>query len=160
MSSTDNTQHVEYLRDLGALEHVPVGTRVLVHEDGIAYTCAGQVTARIAIHMGWPSSNVWIPEHVLADINSKRGWIVLAPLEVAYPAVSRPDSVWKDTRATNAASFLIEASIVRGLGLLASNSARYVDVIVELRQVPGGNLLRLFHISPRTREQRGIRLWP
>ena len=74
--------------------------------------------------------------------------------------VTKPLSVHKDRERENVTYFIVDGASLRGSGLLRSNSTRYVDAAVELRQVPSGNVLRLFHLSPRDQNQGGMQLWP
>jgi hypothetical protein len=157
---TDGTRQVERIVELGSLETISTGTIIRVAEDGYDYTCVGHIPDEITSHINWPAHQVWMPQHVISDVQSKRGWILLDPVAVASLVIQRPESAWKDTRSDNAVRFVVGADGIREHGLLNSVSTRYVDAIVELRKVPGGSVLRLFHLSPQTNEQKGTKLWP
>jgi hypothetical protein len=160
LPNTDGTRQVDRIVELGSLEPVSTGTIIQVAEDGYDYTCVGHIPSDIASHINWPTNQVWMPQHVIADVQSKRGWIILDPVAVASLVIHRPDSAWKDTRSDNAVRFVVGANGIREPGLLNSVSTRFVGAIVELRKVPGGSVLRLFHLSPQTSEQKGTKLWP
>lgn len=148
------------LRDLGTIEAVQVGTRVAVEEHGILYIAVGNTTSQITQRLGWMQANVWMPEHILRAIVAKRGWIIVDPVAAASLVLANPVTVRNNERPNNAVRFIADATELRRHHLLRSASTRYVDTLVELREVPDGNLLRLFHLSPRSKNQGGEQLWP
>lgn len=161
MSETDDTEHVVRLRDLARLDIRPVGSRVLIQEDGILYHSIGSVPDDIAYQIGWPSSmNVWMPEHVVQYVLDKRSNAFPSPVLLAATLIEAPLSVHLDTRWHDARYFFGDGDVLREREVLHSVSTRYVDAAIELRQVPGGSLLRLFHLSPRRRNLGGKQLWP
>lgn len=160
MPSNNDPQKVTHLHNLGALDLVPVGTRVYVEEDEIAYIGVGSIPVSIRDRIRWPRSNVWMPEHVLDDVLGKRGQILSDPPAAAAIILSQPRAIWKDNRLQEAKCFVIDGETLREQGLLGSTSTRYVDAIVEFRYVPGGFLMRLFHLSPRKGLPGGTPLWP
>lgn len=151
---------MSWLRDLGTMGLVPAGTQVQVAEDGFLYIAVGNTSPHIAQRLGWTQANIWMPEHVLRDIMGKRSWIIPDPVAAAALILAIPVTVRKDQRPDDAVRFIVEATELRRRGLLQSASTRYVDTLVELREAPGGNLLRLFHLSPRGKNQGGEQLWP
>jgi hypothetical protein len=159
MTGNDAPRRVEQLRDLGTMEPVPAGTRVYVEEDHTTYISAGTTTPAIAQRIGWEHANIWIPDHVLIRMTA-RPLPFVDIISVASIVMRRPSSVHQGTRQTNHVYFIVEASVIRDAGLLLSRSARFVDAVVELRHVSGGNILRLFHLSPRGKNQGGAQLWP
>jgi hypothetical protein len=142
------------------MEPMPVRTQVLVEEDGFLYIALGNTSPPIAQRLGWTQANVWLPEHALLAILRKRGWVILDPVAAATEVLAHPIIVRRDQRPDDAVCFIAEPSNLRQLGLLRSETTRYVDALVELRKVPGGNLLRLFHLSPRDNDEGGEQLWP
>ena len=159
MSSSDDTRHVERLSDLGALEHVPVGTRVFVHEDGNDYTCTGNIALHIANNLGIPAACVWIPDHASTRIIARHR-VFRSVAMCAHVLLTEPASVHRDNRMQSSFYFFQPASILREQNLLSSRSATYIDGVVELRHVTGGHLLRLFHLAPTDKNKGGEQLWP
>lgn len=157
----DDTEHVVRLSDLAGMNFVHVGTRVIVQEDGIAYYNVGLIPNDIAQRIGWlRSTNVWMPEHVVQYVLDKRSNAFPNPVLLAAALIEAPSSVHQDTRWPDARYFFGDGDILRERGVLHSASTRYVDAAIELRQVPGGSLLRLFHLSPRRQNLGGKQLWP
>ena len=152
-------RRVEHLHDLGTMDLVPVGTRVYVEEDGIAYIGVGSTTLIIAQHVGWTLSNVWIPDHVEMRIVVKHG-VFPSIVAAAHAVLSDPISVHVHNRGQNFFYFFTEGERLRDEGLLTSRSTDFVDGVVELRHVSGGNVLRLFHLAPTDRNKGGRQLWP
>ncbi len=159
MAGNDAPHRVEQLRDLGTMDPVQAGTRVYVEEDGTTYTSAGTTQPDIAQRIGWEHANIWIPDHVLIRMEA-RPLPFVDIVSVASIVMRRPTSVHQGTRQTNHVYFIAEANVVREAGLLLSRSARFVDAVVELRHISGGSILRMFHLSPRGKNQGGAQLWP
>lgn len=159
MDRTAEPQRVSRLRDLGLMGPVPVGTRVVVEEDEVIYTGVGITNPEIARRIGWSHANIWVPGHVLTRI-AARPLPFVDTVSVASMIMQRPTSVHQGTRQFNHIYCIVDADVVRREGLLLSRSARYVDAVVELRHVSGGTILRLFHLSPRGKNQGGMQLWP
>lgn len=155
----EDIRRVAYLRDLGAMDLVAAGTQVMVEEDGVIHTSIGNTIPEIARRLGWFHANIWIPDHVVARIEA-RPLPFADTVLVASAVVQRPTSVHQGTRQPNHVYFIVDANVVRSEGLLLSRTARYVDAVVELRRVSGGTILRLFHLSPRDKNQGGMQLWP
>jgi hypothetical protein len=159
LSDTDDVRQVDRLRHLGSMGSVPVGTQVFVHEDGIVYIGVGTTTPKIAERIGWDQENIWMPEHVLQYVQLRHAPVV-DPVTTAAFVLRHPMSVHQDRGSRHLTYFLVDAAVIREQGFLQSSSSRFVDAIVELRYVPGGSILRLFHLSPRNRNQGGMQLWP
>lgn len=153
-------RRVAWLRDLGVMEHVPVGTNMYVEEDGVTYISVGQTTAKIRMVAGWPPATIWMPDHVHRYLLRARGGIFPDPVGLASALLLNPSTVHRDLLRDNVTYFFINGAPLRDIGLLHSTSVRYVDAAVELRHVLGGSVLRLFHLSPRSKNQGGEQLWP
>jgi hypothetical protein len=160
LGGNDDAHQVERLRDLGALDPLPVGTRVRVHEDGILYIGIGNALPEVAAHIGWGQANVWMPEHVYRYSVAKRSSIFPEPALLASSVLTHPDSVHRDVRRNDAWYFITSGTVLRDRRVLTSESTSYVDAAIELRRVSGGSVLRLFHLSPRNRNYGGEKLWP
>jgi hypothetical protein len=143
-----------------AIEHpVPVGTRVFVQEDGIIYTGVGQTRIEIASRLGWTQPNIWIPEDAFQDISHEHDVYTSVSL-AASSVLQHPLSVYKG-RGPPFTSFVIEGDTLRDHGLLTSRSTQFVDAVVESRRSTGERMfLRLFHLSPATRNKGDMQLWP
>lgn len=152
-------RQVEHLRDLGTMEILPAGTRVLCTEDGIVYIHVGRVSQEIARKIAWPDSNIWMPDHALLQISLRHSEL-LDVVTVASLVVRQLESVHPGQRAAEHRYLIVDASAVRDQGLLRSTSARFVDAVVELRPVSGGSILRMFHLGPSHRNKGGPPLWP
>lgn len=153
-------RRLTHLSDLAREPAIPVGSRVLVAEDGHIYISIGNTTPAIAARLGWTQANVWMPEHVLTGINWRHP-VIIDPITSASRVLQAPLSVHEDPRGRPDHSYwIIPAQALRNEGLLASRSTRYVDAVVELRYVGESGLLRIFHLSPRSRNQGGLQLWP
>jgi hypothetical protein len=155
----DHVFRVATLAELGARAGDAVGTRVIVDEDGLTYTSAGGTTEEIVKRLDWQRRHVWIPDHVLANIRV-RHTVFTDPVAAANLVLLRPSGVYSDLRGQNIRVFFAMAAILRDGGLITSQSARYVDAILEERRVENGYIVRLFHLSPRSNYPRGVRLWP
>lgn len=147
------------LSDLVTHPSVPVTTRVLIEEDRWIYICVGQARADIAASLGWKDENVWMPEHVLRYVRDRHP-AILDPVRAFSVVLQQASTVHEDLKDKNHRYFIIDARDLRAAGLLRSQTTRYVDAVVELRQVPGGRVMRAFHLSPSKRNQGGRQLWP
>jgi hypothetical protein len=159
VGASEELQHAALLRDLGAMERVPVGTRMHVEEDGFIYIGVGTIASDIARWIEWTHANVWMPEHALQRIQLQHTTL-LDPIAVASFILMNPMSIHHDSRAHNYVYLIVGAGVLRDQGLVQSRRALYVDAVVELRHVNGGVLPRLFHLSPRDQNMGGSRLWP
>ncbi len=159
MDAGDEPLRVAWLRDLGTMDVVPVGTRMHVEEDGFIYTGVGQTTPEIIGHIGWKLANIWMPDHVETGILLKHG-VFPDPVVAAQVIWTEPLSVHHDRRGQGFIYFLIAAGRLREAGLLTSRSTDFVDGVVESRHVSGGYLLRFFHLAPVDRNKGGQQLWP
>jgi hypothetical protein len=145
--------------DLRTLAAQPVGTVVFVAETQERLIAVGGVAPRIAAKLQWPQRNVWMPEHA-RDFILGRHPIFPDVVAAAYVVLSAPIGVYLSDRSVDTVLVLGDAGILRQRGLLPSESAPYVDAIIQRRPVAGGFYLRLYHLSPATRNKGGLRLWP
>jgi hypothetical protein len=149
-------QHEDELRTLAAQ---PVGTTIYVEETREQYFAVGNVAPHIAARLQWTQQNIWLPERAQRYILSNHA--VFPDVPAAIQAVlSTPVGIYVAERRDNCILILADAASLRQHGLLPSESAPYVDAIIERRAVAGGFYLRLFHLSPATRNKGGLRLWP
>ena len=118
MGASEELQHAALLRDLGATERVPVGTRMHVEEDGFIYTGVGQTTPEIIGHIGWKLANIWMPDHVETGILLKHG-VFPDPVVAAQVILTDPLSVHHDRRGQGFIYFLIAAGVVESRQFLA-----------------------------------------
>lgn len=158
-SAKHEPRRLRQLADLLAEPRLSAGRRLLVEEDGIVHISVGRVRPEIGERLGWTYENVWMPEHVLRYIEMQHA-VITDPIVATATILQQPASVHEDRVDPTKRYFVMDAAELRGLGLLTSQSTRYVDAVVELRQVPGGNLPRLFHRGPRKRNRGGRQLWP
>lgn len=150
------------LRSLGELAttpSVPVGTQVFVEEDGIIYTGVGQRRPDIVLHLGWSQPNIWLPSHAQRKMERDHD-VILDHVSVASFVLQNSVGV-QVGQEQDTYYFIVGASPVRAMGLLTSRSTRFVDLVVQSRQASDGRrFLRLFHLSPATRNKGGRQLWP
>ncbi len=159
MEDTELLRRLERLTDLAIEPHVPVGTRVFVEEDGTIYTGVGQTRPEVAAHLGWTQPNVWLPLHAQRKMERDHD-VILDHISVASFVLQNSVSV-QVGHERDSYYFIVAASQVRELGLLSSRSTRFVDLVVQSRQASDGRkFLRLFHLSPATRNKGGRQLWP
>ena len=146
--------------ELAGLRILPVGSIVQVVTLGASFVAVGQMAPEIAARVGWPEANVWLPESLHQRILSLRmGLFTDLPRAIGY-TLWQPTSVHADARQANAAYFIVEGEALRRSGLLHGRSVRFVDAVVESRQVGGTSILRLFHFAPTQRNKGGRQLWP
>lgn len=147
------------LHELVTEPRVPVGTRVYVEEDEREYIGVGHTTQEIAARLGWTQGNIWLPEREFRRI-AMRHPVLPDPISAAEAIVSDPLSVHDNPRKVDSIYFNINADEMRHRNLLASQSAPYVDTVIELRRAGASIWLRMFHLSPAHRNKGGIELWP
>jgi hypothetical protein len=150
---------VKRLADLDTIRPLHMGTEVRVAEDGWRYFCIGHVQPEVAERVGWLHQNVWMPDHVVLGVRTKHD-VLRDPVLTGSVILSKPSSVHVSLRSQSECYFIMNADRLRERELLASKSVELVDAVVELRQVSGGKLLRLFHLAPTTRNRGGRQLWP
>lgn len=138
---------------------VAVGTRVFVDEDRNIYIGIGNTTMEIAERLGWTQENVWLPSFHERYIEENHPEFP-DPLQAVRRVLSQPHSVYDVPEQPTQTQFFATGDSLRVRGLLISRSVRYVDVLVELRQVLGGSYLRVFHLSPKRHPKEGRRRWP
>lgn len=156
---TDDIREVAGLGNLADQTPIPPGTHVRVLEDGITYTSVGQTLPEIAARLSWTQGTIWMPDHVLRDIALDHP-VIVDPIQVAQMLLQAPISVHIG-RNSNQWYFLGSGPALRAANMLTSRSVPYVDAVVELRRTSlGSHMLRLFHLSPATRNKGGARLWP
>ncbi len=145
--------------DLGTAPIMPVGTRVEIEDTGRRFVGVGGIRREVISRLGWAPGNVWIPEPALNRMLSRRSVFpdLLAAVQVLLLSAS---SVHVDRELEQGAYFVIAGDLLRKKGLLTSQSAAFVDGVVESRQVPGGSYLRLFHLGPTKRVKGGTQIWP
>lgn len=147
------------LGELATEVSVPVGTRIFVEEDGIIYTSVGQTRPEIASRLGWTQPNIWLPSPALRDMRIYHE-VIVDHINAAALALQNPFSV-HEGRDEGQYYFFLYAELFREAGLLTSRSTRFIDAVVQLREtIDGSKLLRLFHLSPATRNKGGRQLWP
>lgn len=150
---------VTSLATLGALPPLLVGALVLVEETEELFLNVGNTMPEIAARLGWTQGNIWLPERARRYI-TERHPVFLDVLAAVRTVLSQPVSVHEDRKRRGGLYFVLSGDTLRALGLLASQSAAYVDVLVELRSVQGGAYLRVFHLGPSDRKRGGKQLWP
>lgn len=159
MDDSEPLRRVKRLGDLATEPSVPVSTRVLVEEDGIVYIGTGHTSTEIAARIGWTQPNIWIPAHALSRMIRDHD-IIHDHIAVASFILQHPTSVHVG-REQDECYFIVHANIIRTMGLLNSRSTKFVDIVVQTRQASDGRrFLRLFHLSPATRNKGGRQLWP
>ena len=147
------------LRDLAILTESAPGNRVEVDEDATAYYCVGRARTDMCARVGIPVSYFWLPEHALRHIQDRHP-VITDPLKAAELILQQPLTVRRDRiEPVDKVIFYANGDALREAGLLISQSSPYVSAGVELRNVSGEILLRLFHLSPH-RSIRGELLWP
>ena len=147
------------LGELATEPRVPVGTRVFVEEDGIIYSSVGQTRPEIASYLGWKQPNIWLPSHAMRRIQTRHK-VILSPVIAASMVLEDPLSIHVGYEP-NHAYFICDATALRTVGTLTSQTTRWIDLVVESRQAfDGRRFLRTFHLSPATRNKGGKQLWP
>ncbi|MCA1670267.1 MAG: hypothetical protein LC793_23360 [Thermomicrobia bacterium] len=151
--------NVAYEDELRTLTAQPVGTTIFVEETREEMIAVGNVAPHIAARLQWTQPNIWLPGHARKYILGQHAIFpdVLAAVQLV---LSAPSGIYVGQKRPNCVLFLADAAILRQQGLLSSNSAPYVDAIIERHVVMGGFYLRCFHLSPATRNKGGLRLWP
>jgi hypothetical protein len=138
---------------------VAIGTRFFVEEDAHLYIAVGNTTAEIAERLGWTQQNVWLP--LLAGRYIEKNHPEFPdPLHAIQCVLAQPRAVYDVPGQPTQIQFFTTADSLRAVGLITSRSARFVDVLVEFRQVLGGRYLRVFHLSPMRQPKKGRRRWP
>jgi hypothetical protein len=137
----------------------PVGTVVSVAETQERLIAVGSIAPHIAAKLQWPRPNVWLPEHARSFILGRHP-VFPDVIAAARSVLTAPLGVYLSDRRVNTVLILGDADLLRQRDLLPSKSAPFVDAIIERRSVAGGFYLRLYHLSPATRNKGGLRLWP
>lgn len=159
MSDTEESESIPRLHQLGTMDRVPIGTRVYVEEDGFIYIGVGNTSSQMARRLGWTQANIWMPEHVESSILLKHR-VFPNPVVSAQVVLTNPSSVHNDRRGPGFIYFFVTAERLREAELLTSRSTDFVDGVVELRHVSGGQVLRFFHLAPVDRNKGGRQIWP
>lgn len=148
--------------DLAILGAVPVGTEIWVEEAGRTLFSAGDTTAAIAKSIrwvGWTEQTVWIDETSLRYFQQHHG-VLSDPVAVVAAILNDPASVHLDSRIEDAVLFVADSARLERHGLLTSQSIRYVDLVVEFRQVAGGKYARIAHLAPTDQVGGMVQIWP
>ncbi len=145
--------------ELGIAPTMPVGTWVEIEHSGQRFVSVGSTRPEIASRLGWTQGNVWLPEVAREYILASHP-VFSDLMAVISLMLLEPDSVHQDPLMEGGTLFVVSARKLREAGLLMSRSAKFVDAVVELRVTGGGAYLRLFHLSPASRNRGGEQLWP
>jgi hypothetical protein len=160
MSNGNQPIRVQRLADLARLPPQPVGSAVYVAEENAVYFSVGNLNRQLWAPIGWQFENVWMPDHVHSYLLSKRRAVFTDIFLAAAGVLEHPRSIHED-RVTRGALYLFaDGRTLRELGVLRSKSTPFVDAVLELRDVAGTVVPRLFHLSPRNRNRGGRRIWP
>lgn len=160
MSKRSESEVIRNVRELVRLPALRVRTEVLVEEENLGYVCVGNFSLPVRQAIEWPYANVWMPLHVHTYLLQKRADVFADIAHAAAGVLEDAVSVHRDRLPGNYLYVLTEARNLRGRGVLRSRTTRYVDAVIELRTISGVTIPRLFHLSPRDRNQGRKQLWP
>jgi hypothetical protein len=135
------------------------GTEVWIAERSESVYSVGMTTPAIAAVLGWTQANVWLRAGERAGIE-KRHPVFLDVIGTIAVVLTSPLAVHLDRQQADAIYFIIDAAALRQLGLLSSQSTRYVDLVVQSHQVGLRTLHRVAHLGPGRRNRGGRQLWP